>query len=798
MVKSASNPLSSAPLLVVAGEELFLRTEHLAEIKRAVLGEGDPGLAMVRFDETARVATVLDEARTPSMFAPRKLVIVDLADTLLKGGLEEGATPPGRGERPAPINRELLESYLESPPDFSVLVLVCESWLKTTRLHKALDKRGAVLWALPLKDGQIVPWLRERARVSYGKSIDAPAAERLKDLIGPDLQRLDNELAKLALYAPGNPAITLDAINALVGFQHDRQIWDMIDALSGRDAAAALKKIDEIWQLDPKIDYKAIGAITAWLNQVLKARELLDARQPDGLIIRNLKLWPPDRARKVLSLARGWGLVGAALVPGAAGGGLGEQDQSRRAAAQFGEVHRRALRGLTAADCDWLHISAGPGRDFPASTDGDLHEQAFPDTSDRARGGHIRGPDVPGGLRHVEPGARARNLRTGDSAGHAADAGAADRGGCAAAGGPHERRARPAGQDCRTHGQRSRGRGQAGDGHAGAGSGRVRGGGREYPHVAAGTGTVSAVTPPASAGTALALANPPAPAGSGAATPTAISAMASMTALGAGPTTVTPAGAAGVNGAAADRAMGSLLEVLRERVAAHPNQINYALALELLETAETGKAADPASLGALSAVDQRLLADLVPAVQSLAARPATPTTTLADRAAPLTAAAEKWEADADLALPRLALASRVDSYGVYSPVEPKFEYGKRNVVIIYCEVAHFTSKAIDNTTAAGHETVYETRLAQQDTLITDNGLLVWRPNPEEVEDRSRNQRHDFYLVKKLTIPENLAIGKYTLRMSVTDKLSDKIAMATIPIEVVGPAGSGPISSTAGK
>jgi len=48
-----------------------------------------------------------------------------------------------------------------------------------------------------------------------------------------------------------------------------------------------------------------------------------------------------------------------------------------------------------------------------------------------------------------------------------------------------------------------------------------------------------------------------------------------------------------------------------------------------------------------------------------------------------------------------------------------------------------------------------------------------------------NQRRDFYLVKKLTIPDNLATGKYLLRMSVTDRNTNKIAMVNLSIEIVG-------------
>ncbi len=70
----------------------------------------------------------------------------------------------------------------------------------------------------------------------------------------------------------------------LVGFQHEQEIWELINALSTRDAGTALRKIDELWQLDPKMDYSAVGAIFSWLNQVLRAREMADRKISDGAI----------------------------------------------------------------------------------------------------------------------------------------------------------------------------------------------------------------------------------------------------------------------------------------------------------------------------------------------------------------------------------------------------------------------------------------------------------------------------------------------------------------------------------
>ena len=254
------------------------------------------------------MAIVLDEARTASMFNPKKLVIVDPADPLLKKADSDDDNKLS--------NREILENYVESVlggGGESTLVLVFNSWLKTTRLHKALDKVGGrPLGPNPSRNSRSPPGSTNAPKEAYEKTIDPPATQLLADLIGPDLQRLDNELAKLSLYQPDNPAITAAAVSALVGFQHEQQIWDMINALSAKDAPAALKKIDELWALDPKIEYTATGAVFSWVHQVLKARELIDRRLPDAAIGKELKIWPPDRAQKVLTLAREWGLDGAA------------------------------------------------------------------------------------------------------------------------------------------------------------------------------------------------------------------------------------------------------------------------------------------------------------------------------------------------------------------------------------------------------------------------------------------------------------------------------------------------------
>jgi DNA polymerase III delta subunit len=88
MAKILPSSLAVPPLIVLAGEELFHRSEHLVNIQRAIFGDCDPGMGLVRLDPASfgpdAMAAILDEVRTPSMFAPRKLVVVDPADLLFK------------------------------------------------------------------------------------------------------------------------------------------------------------------------------------------------------------------------------------------------------------------------------------------------------------------------------------------------------------------------------------------------------------------------------------------------------------------------------------------------------------------------------------------------------------------------------------------------------------------------------------------------------------------------------------------------------------------------------------------
>ena len=330
------------PVTVVAGTELFLRREFLEQIRSSFCRENDSDLGYIRLDETASVQTILDECRTMSMFAAKKLVVVDPADALFRsrGGAAASAAGAGgnavevaeesemdlsdgadaQADGGAATARELILKYAQSPSDNCTLVLVCSTWLKTTRLHKFLEGHGAIHICDALKEHAVPSWITQRTKGTYAKAIRPDAAMRLVELIGPDLAALDGELQKLVLYIGEAAEISVAAVNALVGFQYDHKVWDFVDALAEGDTRMALQRHDELWQMDNRIGYTLVGAVFYWLNQVLKARELLDRRLPEKQIVQDLRLYPPcppQRAKAILAMARRWGLVGASRASAA-------------------------------------------------------------------------------------------------------------------------------------------------------------------------------------------------------------------------------------------------------------------------------------------------------------------------------------------------------------------------------------------------------------------------------------------------------------------------------------------------
>ena len=276
------------PVYALAGADAFLQTQKLREI----LAELPADAARLDVDgERAELADVLDELRSFAMFGGGKVVVVTNGDAFITRF------------------REQLETYCEHPADSATLVLRVGSMNKQHRITKIIVKTGEVIACAPPSDREIVPWILGRAKAEHKLVVTPQAAEMLKDLIGDDLGRMDNELAKLALQVTGGKADVKD-VQGSVAFQREQEMWDMTDEVAAGHTTAAVRRWRQLVQMDSSAEYRAVTWLGMWLEKAIKALGMKRRGLNAFAIAKELRIWPAEKGGPFLATVERMGEEG--------------------------------------------------------------------------------------------------------------------------------------------------------------------------------------------------------------------------------------------------------------------------------------------------------------------------------------------------------------------------------------------------------------------------------------------------------------------------------------------------------
>jgi DNA polymerase III subunit delta len=270
------------PVVAVVSSDPFLQGQATQTFLKS-LGE-EPQRR--DFDGTsAKLAEVLDEVRSVSMFGGLRVAIVRNASDFISD------------------HREALEDYCASPGDGGILLLRCDSLPKTQRIYKAIEKIGHIIDAQPPKLFELPNWVIDRARAVHNTPILPDAAKLLCDLIGADLGRLDTELGKLSLQTDSGK-IELKHVSGAVVFQRDQQMWEMTDQLTLGKVDEAVRRWRFMIQSDPTTEYRAVTWLAIWVEKAQRAMEMSQQRVPTQTIGTQLKIWPAANVDKLLATVK--------------------------------------------------------------------------------------------------------------------------------------------------------------------------------------------------------------------------------------------------------------------------------------------------------------------------------------------------------------------------------------------------------------------------------------------------------------------------------------------------------------
>lgn len=275
----------AAGVHLVAGPDARLAEEALEDLLAAAIGpQRDHSLEVLRGDETTW-ARVVDAARTGSLFAERRAVVVRNAEAL-KGDGEE------------------MIAYLDDPTPELTLVVIAGRPDKRRAVWRALLERASVRSAEPLKGRQLRAYVADRSR-KRGLRLTDDGLFELLERVGQDLQRLTGELDKLDAFAQGQTRpLGAQEVASVLGRGLARPVYKLGDAMTGRRPAEVLELLDEL-MADGEPPLKLLGTLHHSLRRARAALVLGRTRVPREQLAGRLGI-PPFKVDDVMEAARRW------------------------------------------------------------------------------------------------------------------------------------------------------------------------------------------------------------------------------------------------------------------------------------------------------------------------------------------------------------------------------------------------------------------------------------------------------------------------------------------------------------
>ncbi len=170
-------------------------------------------------------------------------------------------------------------SFIAAFPAESALVMLTLERMATRRRAKpkrdeppAADLLAAVETAggrveriARLLPDQVGAWIVARAKLA-SVTLEPAAVNELASAAGPDTDRVEQELAKLATYS-GGKAVTATDVRALVAGAIETEVFDLTRAVVRRDAKTAIDRLDRL--LDEGQAAQQILALLLWQFRVV-------------------------------------------------------------------------------------------------------------------------------------------------------------------------------------------------------------------------------------------------------------------------------------------------------------------------------------------------------------------------------------------------------------------------------------------------------------------------------------------------------------------------------------------------
>ncbi|RHW38606.1 DNA polymerase III subunit delta [Lysinibacillus yapensis] len=221
-----------APVYLIYGQESYFIDETINRIK-ATLNSTEETEVRVFDMEESPVDAVIDEADTFPFFSEKKLVIAKNAYFLKAAE---------KGKEKIDHNVKRLENWLANPSDFCVTVFIApyEKLDERKKITKTMKDKSVVLFAETPKENDLATWVKSEV-ANFEKSISDEAVDKLIEMVGLDMLKLQMEIEKMALYLGEEKQITMELVEDLVAKTLEHDAFKMLNAYLANNRVEALE-----------------------------------------------------------------------------------------------------------------------------------------------------------------------------------------------------------------------------------------------------------------------------------------------------------------------------------------------------------------------------------------------------------------------------------------------------------------------------------------------------------------------------------------------------------------------------
>ncbi|MCI5863282.1 MAG: DNA polymerase III subunit delta [Lachnospiraceae bacterium] len=210
---------SFKPIYLLYGDEQYLKTACLRQLRQAIVGEDAMNLS--EYTDKVDVKELISVAGTLPFFADRRLIVLNRV-SLFKN------------------NNDEINELMDNIPSYLTVVIVEDNVDKRKTLYKIINKKGYICEISRLSDGDLTKWAVKKLS-DTGFKIRGSTVSHLLSRTGNDMNNIDNELEKIISYCEGREEITTDDIDDIVIFQPQERVFEMIEAICAGRKEKALK-----------------------------------------------------------------------------------------------------------------------------------------------------------------------------------------------------------------------------------------------------------------------------------------------------------------------------------------------------------------------------------------------------------------------------------------------------------------------------------------------------------------------------------------------------------------------------